>query len=63
MTIFHDPTDSMPAYNEHIGSAMCREDTTNSCNPGPTPPKMSGEQHWPERNITHVSRPRRGHGY
>jgi hypothetical protein len=61
MTIFKDKT-SMPDHYEHVASAMCREDTMY-CAPAPMPPRLSGEQHWPERDISHVNRPRRGHRY
>ena len=48
---------TMPVAKEVISTAMCREETP------PGTPRMSGEEHWPDRNVTHVTRPRKGHGY
>ena len=48
---------TMPVAKEVISTAMCREETP------PGTPRMSGEEHWPDRNVTHVRRPRKGHGY
>lgn len=49
--------ETMPPRKEVISTAMCREETP------PGTPRMSGEEHWPDRNVTHVTRPRVGHAY
>lgn len=58
--IFEDRT-PMPERYECVATAMVREDTHRD--PGSPVPRMSGELHWPDRDISHVYRPRRGHGY
>ena len=60
MSIFEDKTE-MPKRYEHVATAMCREDTDR--NPGPMTPRLSGEEKWPERVVSNLQRPRRGHGY
>jgi hypothetical protein len=54
--IFKDKT-PMPPTKEVVSVAMDRSETPSGV------PILSGERHWPDRNVENLIRPRRGHGY
>lgn len=56
MDIHKDKT-PMPPAKEVVSVAMDRSETQ------PGVPILSGERHWPDRNVENLTRPRRGHGY
>jgi hypothetical protein len=56
MNIF-ESKETMPLAKEVVSTAMVREETPIGT------PRLSGEVHWPERNVEKLIRPRRGHGY
>lgn len=54
--IFKDKTEMILEKNA-VSVAMDRSETQ------PGVPILSGERHWPDRNVENLIRPRRGHGY
>lgn len=57
MTDIFKCKDQMPPAKETVSVAMDRSETPMSV------PILSGERHWPDRNVENIKRPRRGHGY
>lgn len=57
MTDLFKSKDTMPPVKEVVSTAMDRTETQ------PGVPILSGERHWPDRNVVPVIRPRRGHDY
>ena len=57
MTDIFKCKDEMIPEKNAVSVAMDRTETQ------PGVPILSGERHWPERNVANLIRPRRGHGY
>lgn len=57
MTDLFKSKDTMPPAKETVSVAMDRSETSSQV------PILSGERHWPDRNVVPVIRPRRGHDY